>query len=344
MNPQPVDEVTVACVGAGYFSQFHIRSWLRMPSVKLVGVCDQDIAKAQATGVASFDDLPAMLKSQNPTVLDIIVPPAAQAQAISTALAHGVKWIICQKPFCRSLHEARTIVAKARQADAILVIHENFRFQPWYRCIKSAIDDALIGEVLQMTFRLRPGDGQGLRAYLDRQPYFQSMERFLVHETAVHWIDTFQYLFGDLVAVYADLRRLNPAIAGEDSGHILFDHASGVRALFDGNRLLDHASDNPRRTMGEALIEGTKGSIDLLGDGSVGLRRFGRSSRQMIRSPDTSPEFGGDCVHALQSHVIEGIVDGSAVENAAQDYLKVIEVEEAIYKSAETGQKLELAM
>ena len=36
----------------------------------------------------------------------------------------------------------------------------------------------------------RFGDGQGPRAYLDRQPYFQTMPRLLVHETAIHWIDT----------------------------------------------------------------------------------------------------------------------------------------------------------
>ena len=35
-----------------------------------------------------------------------------------------------------------------------------------------------------------PGDGQGPDAYLARQPYFQAMERFLVHETAIHLIDT----------------------------------------------------------------------------------------------------------------------------------------------------------
>ncbi|MEO0763052.1 MAG: hypothetical protein AAFZ09_14815, partial [Pseudomonadota bacterium] len=60
-------------------------------------------------------------------------------------------------------------------------------------------------------------DGQGPDAYHARQPYFQRMPRFLVHETAVHWIDTFRYLMGEAETVYADLRRLNPAIAGEDA-------------------------------------------------------------------------------------------------------------------------------
>ncbi|MEQ3679943.1 hypothetical protein [Pseudophaeobacter sp.] len=83
----------------------------------------------------------------------------------------------------------------------------------------------------QVTFRLRPGDGQGAEAHLDRQPYFQNMPRFLVHETAVHWVDTFRYLLGNPLSVYADLRRENPVIAGEDAGYVLFDHRDGVRAV-----------------------------------------------------------------------------------------------------------------
>ena len=55
----------------------------------------------------------------------------------------------------------------------------------WARCTRVA-------------FRLRPGDGQGPRAYLDRQPYFQTMPRLLVVETAIHWIDTFRFLMGEV--------------------------------------------------------------------------------------------------------------------------------------------------
>ena len=44
----------VACLGAGYFSQFHIGSWQRMARVDLVGVCDLDLRKAKATGAHGF--------------------------------------------------------------------------------------------------------------------------------------------------------------------------------------------------------------------------------------------------------------------------------------------------
>ena len=56
---------------------------------------------------------------------------------------------------------ALTLIQACEAAGVTLVVHENFRFMPWYRAIKSQIDEGRIGEVLQATFRLRPGDGQG---------------------------------------------------------------------------------------------------------------------------------------------------------------------------------------
>ncbi|MEP2031458.1 MAG: Gfo/Idh/MocA family oxidoreductase [Paracoccaceae bacterium] len=329
----------VACVGAGYFSQYHYGSWARMDRVVLVGSCDRDLEKAKATGLSAYSDLKQMLAEQSPDLLDVILPPVAHAEAIRAALSAGINWIICQKPFCRDVNEARQITQEAEAAGASVIVHENFRFQPWYRTIKQALDRGDVGKVHQVTFRLRPGDGQGRDAYLDRQPYFQRMERFLVHETAVHWIDTFRFLLGNPLSVYADLRRINPVIAGEDAGFILFEHPGGVRALFDGNRHLDHDAENLRCTMGEALIEGTKGTIRLHGDGAVRLRLFGASDTMVLLPAGTGDGFGGDCVHALQSHVIAGILDGANLENIAKDYLIVEEIEAAIYESAEHGHK-----
>src|SRR6185436_16129600 len=110
------------------------------------------------------------------------------------------------------------LVETAERAGITLVVHENFRWTPWHREARRLLDAGFLGALHGIAFRLRPGDGQGARAYLDRQPYFQKMPRLLVHETAIHWIDSFRYLMGEVVSVFASLRRINPAIAGEDAG------------------------------------------------------------------------------------------------------------------------------
>jgi hypothetical protein len=113
-----------------------------------------------------------------------------------------------------------------------------------------------------------------------------------------------------------------------------------VRALLDGNRHLDHDADNLRRTMGEALIEGTTGTLILTGDGAVRLRAFGSRDSDLILAPDTWDGFGGDCVHALQTHVVQALLDGAPLENSASDYLRVLEIEQAVYMSAAENRKL----
>ena len=106
--------------------------------------------------------------------------------------------MICQKPLAPTYAEAVEVVETAERAGVPLIVHENFRWQPWYREARRLIDANHFGKLHSVAFRLRPGDGQGPRAYLDRQPYFQTMPRLLVHETAIHWIDTYRFLMGEV--------------------------------------------------------------------------------------------------------------------------------------------------
>lgn len=335
-------DLKICCIGAGYFSQFHYDAWARIRGAKLIASVDMDLEKARATGVSAYSNIEEMFVAETPDIIDIITPPETHLEAIKTALAKGVSAIICQKPFCGGFEQAKIASELADRANTPLIVHENFRFQPWYRTIKNRMESGAIGDVLQISFRLRTGDGQGPKAYLDRQPYFQKMPRFLIHETAVHWIDTFRYLMGNPDFVYADLRRHNEAIAGEDAGHLIFGYDSGQRAMFDGNRLLDHAAENHRNTLGECLVEGTTGTLELDGFGNVTERKFGEIEKRIVLPAQTYQGFAGDCVHTLQSHVISGLQNGTGFENEATDYLKVQEIEEALYRSDETGSRIRL--
>lgn len=338
-------ELNVVGVGAGYFSQFHYAAWARSPGARLSAIADRDLAAAerQAARLAEaprlYDRVERMLAAERPDLVDIITPPPTHLAMIEAAFAAGARAAICQKPFCGGLEAATRAAALAEGAGRSLIVHENFRFQPWWRAIKSALEEGAIGAVHQAAFRLRPGDGQGPDAYLGRQPYFREMPRFLIHETGVHWIDLFVDLLGAPKAVFADLRRLNPAIAGEDAGHVLFFYDDGRRALFDGDRLLDHAATDRRRTMGEALIEGAEGTLRLDGDGRLWRRDRGRAQETELSVGGVEEGFGGGCVSALQRHVIAHLLDGTPLENEAAAYLDVLRIEEAIYRSAACGAK-----
>lgn len=328
----------VATIGAGYFSQFHHDAWARIRNVQLVAVCDQDAHKAadfaQRYGATqSYTNAATMLDAEKPDLLDIVTPPASHLPLIRLAAERGID-AICQKAFCLNLEEARLATEIAENAGIRLVVHENFRFQPWYAVIKRRIDEGDLGDLHQITFRLRPGDGQGRRAYLDRQPYFQTMERFLIHETAIHFVDTFRFLLGEYRSVFADLRKLNPAIAGEDAGLAIFEHVGGARSVFDGNRLLDHSADNKRLTMGEMLVEGSRAVMRLDGNGRLFRRSFGENIESEVSFDWNRTGFAGDSVMLLQQHVINAIHGRGALVNTAREYIRCIEIELALYQSA----------
>lgn len=335
----------VLTIGAGFFAALHVEAWARNPDTTLVGLVDPDTEKAKtlsknhAPNTQIFADANTAIQATAPDIIDIATPPNTHSDIIALADQAAPSAIICQKPFCGNLAAAQHTTNTTKTP---LIVHENFRFQPWYRQIKTVLEQETLGQIYQITMRMRSGDGQGTNAYLDRQPYFQTMERFLIHETGIHWIDTFRYLMGDPTAVFADLRRLNPAINGEDAGHVLFKFDDGKRALFDANRLSDHAAENPRLTLGECMIEGEKGTITLNGFGQIHHRPKGATQATLIATDYTTTTFGGDCVYAFQKHVTDHLLLGQPLETSAKDYLKNLEIEESIYLSASTERLIKL--
>lgn len=334
----------VGVVGAGYFSQFHMQGWSEIEQARLVAICDADLARAQAAAKRyraphGFSDAQEMLRRANLEVLDIVTPSPTHASLINMAVEAGVP-VICQKPFAQNYAEAVRLVELAEGKGVPLVVHENFRFMPWYRAMRELVESGLLGKLHGVSFRLRPGDGQGPRAYLDRQPYFQKMPRLLIVETAIHFIDTFRYLVGEVAAVYARLRRVNPAIQGEDCAVITFEFFNGAIGVFDGNRLNDHTAENPRRTMGEMWLEGDKGCLRLDGDGSLWFKPHHGAERQCPLPQGDLHAFGGGAVTALQRHVLRAWTEQTPLENTAREYLKNLVIQEAIYASHASGQRI----
>ncbi|MCG8339047.1 MAG: Gfo/Idh/MocA family oxidoreductase [Proteobacteria bacterium] len=335
----------IAAVGTGYFARNHYEAWNRIDSVQIAALCDTDIEKAEQCakdfGVPKvYNQVSQMLDEIQPDILDIISPSKTHLQYVKEAAKRGIN-IICQKPLSPSFAEARELIGKAEDSGILLVIHENFRFMPWFRKSKEFIKQGHLGDIHNILFRFRPGDGQGPGAYLDRQPYFQKLNRFLIHETGIHFIDTFRYLCGEVKSVYAYLRQINPVITGEDAGYVIFEFENGSSGLFDGSRLNDHVADYCRLTFGEMFLEGSLGVLRLDGYGRLWWKPHGQSETELAYEWNNM-NFSGDCVYGLLSHVMNHLEQGTGIENAGRDYLANLYVEEAIYHSNEKKKQVQL--
>ena len=339
-------KLKLVCVGAGYFAQFQLEAWTRIPEVDFVALCDQNLKKGKEAqkkyGIprlyANFNE---MLDQEKPDVVDIITPPLTHLELCRRAASRGIH-IICQKPLAPSFSEARRIVEMTEKAGVRFMVHENWRFQPWYRQIKKMLEEGAIGDKLHyLSFRMRTGDGWPEDAYLNRQPYFRTMPRLLIFETGVHFIDTFRYLSGEVTKVYAQLKKLNAGIAGEDFGLVQFDFANGCSGLFDANRFNEPNAEDPRYTFGTCLIEGNGGSIRLYMDGRLTIQRLGEKETDVVYKHEHK-NFAGDCVYTTQRHFVKAFLKGQPFETSGREYLKTLAVQEAVYKSAEIGMPVEV--
>lgn len=328
--------IKIVCIGAGYFAPFHVEAWRRIPEVALLAICDMDQDKAQALATQYrvpyvYSDVKKMLEDLQPDVVDIITPPSTHLELCQLAVERGAH-VICQKPLAPTLEEAQKIVEVCQKAGLRFMVHENFRFQPWYRQIKKMMEKGAVGDRLhQLYFRMRTGDGWEKDAYLARQPYFRTMPRLLIYETGIHFIDTFRYLAGEIKRVEAKLRRLNPNITGEDCGLLFFEFENGGYGIWDANRFNEPNGKNPRYTFGEMLLEGSGGSIRLYQDGRITLQRLGEHEKGVPYLHEDR-NFAGDCVYFTQRHFVDALLQGQPFETDGEEYLKNIQWQEQIYQ------------
>jgi predicted dehydrogenase len=330
-------------IGAGFFAGFHAEAWRRIPTATITAVADPVAGKARAFadqfGIPSaYESVEEALDREKPDFADVATRPEAHLALTRAAAGRGVH-VICQKPMAPTWEECVGMVEACEAAGVRLLVHENWRWQPWYREAKRLIDVGALGRVFQLTFRWRTGDGRGPEPYTV-QPYFREMPRLLVYETLVHLLDTFRYLGGEVARVVCLNRRVNPVIAGEDHSLILVESRTGLPGLIDANRI---TGPTPAPVaMNSLTIEGDRAVLRLSPDGRLWLTEHGGVEYEH-QLPTTTEGYKGDSVRATQNHLIDCLRSGRPSESDGRDYLNTVRAVFACYRSAESNQVVTLS-
>lgn len=314
-------------VGCGFFGQIQLEAWRRMDGLEIVAAADPDLERARRSAPRAYASAEAMFAAEQLDFVDIATRPEQHLDLVRAAAARKLP-VICQKPIAPTWTDAVAMVDAAEQAGIPFMIHENWRWQPWFREIRRRIQAGDIGAPLAYHFRVRKNDGAGPSPY-PAQPYFARMPRLLIYETLVHHIDTARCLFGDVAWVLARMRRINPVIIGEDQAILTLTHAGGLTGVVDGHRFADPQPDGG--VLGEAWFEGEAGALFVRGDGDI----F-RGAERVWQNPVTAG-YRGDSVRATQQHFLECLASGQPFESGGREYLKTFGVVEAAYQSAAAG-------
>jgi D-apiose dehydrogenase len=323
-----------ALIGCGFFSQHHREAWRRMPEVEIVAACDLSLERAQAAAPRAYTSAEEMLKVEDLDFVDIATRSTAHLELISLAAEKGLA-IICQKPMAPDWATARRMVEVSESYGVRFMIHDNWRWQSWYRAAGAIIARGDIGTPLNYGFHCRVGQGTGDEPY-PKQAYFRQLQRFLVDEVLVHHIDTARFLFGDIASIYAEGARRNPHIVGEDHVILTLRHVNSVMGWVEGHTF--QKQDATRSTHDEATFEGDSGSIRINKWGEIW------SGEEKIWTDDHGLGYRGDSVYATQAHFIDCLKSGQPFESAAREYLeKTFAVVEAAYTSLNSHRRVEIA-
>ena len=140
----------IAIIGAGFMCAYHIEGF-RRAGADIVAMVDQNEAAAKAAAAEqgipqSFSDPAEMLEQLKPDAISIVVPNKFHAPLAIQALKAGAH-VFCEKPPALNAGEVAEMIAASEAADRKLMFNFNNRARPEAQALKTYINAGSVGTI-----------------------------------------------------------------------------------------------------------------------------------------------------------------------------------------------------
>ena len=161
-------------------------------------------------------------------IVDVAVPPDVQYDIIREIVKRKhIRGILAQKPLGVDFKQAKRIVDICRKARITLAVNQNMRWDQSIRGCKAVLDRGYLGEPVLATI--------DMRAIPHWMPWQKRQGWVTLRIMSIHHLDTFRYLFGDPVRVFASVRddpRTRKKFKHTDGICLyILEYANGFRAM-----------------------------------------------------------------------------------------------------------------
>jgi len=318
-------------------SYYHLVAWSRQERAQVVAVCDPQIERARQRAAefgipAAYDRIEAMLDHHAVDAVDIASPRETHARLVTIAAERGID-AMCQKPLTPTLAEGEALAARVGGASRLMV-HENWRFRPWYRTLARWLVAGDLGPVSYATMSLLSSglvrDASGQFPDLVRQPFMAHEKRLMIAEVLIHHLDVVRWLLGPLRVVAARTAHTVPEVEGETLATIFLETAQGAPVIVGGTLA---APGLDARTGDRFEAVGERASALLSGDE---LQLLGPAPRQerFVFERDYQASFDG----AIR-HFVDCLASGAVFETDVLDNLETLRLVEQAYAAAEASER-----
>ena len=336
-------------MGFGLAGRYFHTPLLRLAGFEIAAVVSRrrDEIREVLPGAEVLENDAELFARQDIDLVVIATPTQAHFQQARAALEAG-KHVVVDKPVAVTSAEARTLAQLARERKRVLSVYQNRRWDADFLTLRKLIDENRLGEI------------NGYHARWDRyQPQPSASWRNLpdpasgmVYDLGSHLIDQVLVLFGRPDWLQADVFTQRPGAQTEDGFEILMGKDK-LRITLGVSYL---ASDGGwRYRVHGANASFLKAQLDPQEDQSRGGMpaddpKFGVEDRDVwgklvhgaTGKTEIIPSERG-CWVEFYRQVRKSIEDGTPPPVTADEAADVIEIIEAVYRSAREGKRIALA-
>ncbi|MDQ3854936.1 MAG: Gfo/Idh/MocA family oxidoreductase [Chloroflexota bacterium] len=335
----------VGIVGAGVIGELHARAIQRLDSARVVAICEpREDAGRKLASEHEAQWYPGLEELLDRPDLDVVIlgTPSGLHPDQAIMAAQAGKHVISEKPMAVSLEGADRMIAAAREAGTQLAVIFQNRYNRDALKLKRAAEAGLFG---------RPVLGNALVHWRRTQEYYDANGGWrgtwaldgggaLINQS-IHTIDLLQWVMGPVDSLSAYTATLNHEIETEDTASAALRFASGALGAIQGATCTHR--DHPIRLE----ILGTEGSA-VLENSRLTSWEPGRDEDVLTPDDLKSTEGEGDAfgdAHTRQLKLIfEAIEEGRQPPVPGEEARKALEIILAIYRSAQTGERVSLPL
>jgi len=144
------ETLRIGVIGAGAIAQVaHLVVLGRQTDVAIAGICDADVAKAQALAgrfrvPEVYDDIEDLLRFTKPDAVVVCTPNHLHEVHVITALGSGVP-VLCERPLALSAAGVERVIAAGDEAGLPLMVGVNHRFRADVQIVRSFLAGGELG-------------------------------------------------------------------------------------------------------------------------------------------------------------------------------------------------------
>jgi UDP-N-acetyl-2-amino-2-deoxyglucuronate dehydrogenase len=291
--------------------------------------------------VPIFADMHEMMRSVHIDVVVVLTESGYHARDVIALAAYG-KHIIVEKPMALSMGDADMMIKACDAAQIKLFVVKQNRFNVPVIKLRKAIEAQRFGKLVMGTVRVRWCRPQ---AYYDQDSWrgTWALDGGVMANQASHHVDLLEWMMGEVDSVFAMTRTALVNIETEDTAAVVLRFANGALGIIEAT-----TATRPRDLEGSISILGEKGTVEIGGFAVNEMKVWNFTEPQdgdaevMTKYSVNPPNVYGFGHQAYYEHVVRAISSGGPNLVDGLEGRKSLELINAIYESAESGEEVPL--